>query len=291
MRSGGSGEVAVSGVTRGAAVTWRSAAERLSHRLVVRRRMPAPFRSARIYVSTEGGLRYLRPGMARVDPTLLGLAAEFVRPGAIVWDIGANVGLFSFAAAVCAGRSGRVLAVEPDTWLVGLLRRSVRANRRHAHVEILPAAISDAAGVGRFHIARRSRSSSHLDGFGTTQTGGIRHTQLVPTVTLDRLLAAAPRPDVLKIDVEAAEALVLAGASAVLANRPVIICEVAQENAERVRELLLPFDYLLYDGAVPASERRPLDRAPFMLLALPSPVPASAASAARPPTDRRSTQA
>ena len=42
---------------------------------------------------------------------------EMVRPGDVVWDIGANVGLFAFAAANRAGSSGQVIAVEPDLWL------------------------------------------------------------------------------------------------------------------------------------------------------------------------------
>src|SRR5579859_3877308 len=105
----------------------RLALERASHRVVVLRRLPPPFAGARIYVSTEGGLRYLARPMAQVDPPLLRLAAEVVRRGDTVWDIGANMGLFSFAAAVLAGPEGRVLAVEPDTDLVGLLRRSATA--------------------------------------------------------------------------------------------------------------------------------------------------------------------
>ena len=171
--------------------------------------------------------------MDRVDPVVLRLVAETVRPGDTVWDIGANVGLFSFAAAVAAGPDGRVLSVEADTVLVGLLRRSAAAGTRHAPVEVLPAAVAEECGVARFCIAKRNRSTSHLDGFGTTQTGGIRATELVPTIALDWLASHFPPPDVIKIDVEGAEVGVLSGGPAVLRAHPRIICEVAKEMLRR----------------------------------------------------------
>ena len=246
----------------------RSALEQATHRIVVRRRLPAPFDAARIYVSSEGGLRYLGRGMARVDPALLRLAAETVRPGDTVWDVGANLGLFSFAAAVAAGASGRVLAVEPDTALAGLLRRSAAVNHGHAPVDVLPAAVSDRESVARFHIARRSRSTNHLDGFGTTQTGGVRSTQVVPAVTLDWLAARLGMPDVIKIDVEEAEAAVLAGGSRVLGLASTIICEVAARTAAAVRDLLAAHGYALYDGDLPPGERVPMADAPPNTLAV-----------------------
>ena len=46
----------------------RSVLEQATHRIVVRRRLPDPFAAARIYVSSEGGLRFLAHGMTRVDP-------------------------------------------------------------------------------------------------------------------------------------------------------------------------------------------------------------------------------
>lgn len=252
-------------------MSLRSAVERASHGVVVRRRLPPPFASARIYVSTEGGLRYLARTMAAVDPTLLRLAAEVVRPGDTVWDVGANLGLFSFAAAVAAGPAGHVLALEPDTDLSGLLRRSAAANAGDAPVEVLPAAVSDELAVARFHIARRNRATSHLTGFGTAMAGGVRSTQLVPTVTLDWLAARFPVPDVLKVDVEGAELTVLGGGPQVLAHSPTVICEVSAQNAAAVADILTGHGYVLYDGNQLPGERVPTTAASFNTLAIARP--------------------
>ncbi len=246
----------------------RTIAERTTHRFIVPRRLPPPFAGIRIYASSEGGLRYLRPNLNDVDPALLRLVSDVVRPGHTVWDIGANLGLFSFAAAAAAGAHGRVLAVEPDAMLVGLLRRSASLNRGQAEVDVLPAAVAADLAVGRFHVARRNRATSHLDGFGTSQTGGTRTTELVPTVTLDWLARHFAPPDVIKIDVEAAEMKVLAGGTEVLRNRPALICEVAGENAAALARLLAPHGYTLYDGELPAAQRTPMIDAPPTTLAV-----------------------
>ncbi len=256
----------------------RRLAEQLTHRVVLPRRLPPPYRASRIYVSSEGGLKYLRPSLARVDPMLTGLVAEVIRPGHIVWDVGANLGLFTFTAARAAAPGGTVVAIEPDTWLVSLLRRSARLSARgagpateQAAVEILPAAVGASTGVGRLHVARRSRATSHLAGFGDSQAGGVRTTHLVPTVTLDSLLADLPAPDVVKIDVEGAERAVLAGANHLLAAvRPVLICEVATPNAEAVGALLARHDYRVVDADTPPARRRPLAVAPWSTLAVPT---------------------
>jgi FkbM family methyltransferase len=158
--------------------------------------------------------------------------------------------------------------VEPDAVLVGFLRRSAAANQAHAPVEVLPAAVAECLSVARFHIARRNRSTNYLDGFGTSQTGGVRVTELVPTVTLDWLADRFGTPDVLKIDVEEAEVLVLAGGSRVLRTLPTIICEVAAHNAAAVGDLLNAHGYACYDGDQPAGQRIRLPHAPPNTLAV-----------------------
>jgi FkbM family methyltransferase len=191
-----------------------------------------------------------------------------VRPGHVVWDIGANMGLFSLAASVATGPAGHVLAVEADTMLIDLLRRSAGLNQNLAAIDVLPAAVADQLGVARFHIGRRNRATSHLHGFGTTQTGGIRMTELVPTVTLDWLATHFRSPDVIKIDVEAAEVGVLTGGLNVLRKLPTIICEVARQNAETVGQLLVNQGYSVLDGDCPEKLRVPLSKAPPSTLAI-----------------------
>jgi FkbM family methyltransferase len=242
--------------------------ESSSHRLVIRRRLPPPFACARIFASTEGGLRYLRPRASGIDPTLLGLAAELIRPGDTVWDIGANVGLFTFAAAAAAGPAGHVLAVEPDALLVGLLRRSAAANGSLASVDVLGTAVADQIAVARLHVARRNRSTNYLEGFGTGEAGGTRAVETVPTVTLDWLAASFPLPDVIKIDVEEAEVLVLDGGAQVLRHGPTVICEVAGANASAVRDRLHQYGYELYDGEQRAARGEPVSVAPPNTLAI-----------------------
>src|SRR5689334_7118241 len=108
---------------------WRSLLEAVSRHVVLKRRLPARFNRGTLFVSPgAGGLRYWRRDMDKVDAGLLSLVTELVRPSDTVWDIGANVGLFTFAAAAVVGSSGCVLALEPDITLVQLLRRSALTN-------------------------------------------------------------------------------------------------------------------------------------------------------------------
>ncbi|WP_232303992.1 FkbM family methyltransferase [Pseudofrankia sp. DC12] len=258
----------VAGLGTPAPSAIRSVAERATQRLVVQRRLPAPYQRTRIYVSSDAGLEYLRRTLTRVEPVPTGLIRETVWPGAVVWDVGANAGLFSFAAATAAGPAGHVLAVEPDVWLVGLLRRSAALPAIRAPVEVLAAAIGAATGVSRLCGSTRNRAIGRRAGFGRRAT--VRAVMPIPTLTLDDLLAHAPAPDLLRIDVGGAERLVLEGGHRLLAQaRPTVICEVARANARPVRALLAGHGYRVLDGALAPAQRVPLAAAPSTTLALP----------------------
>jgi FkbM family methyltransferase len=250
----------------------RRLAERLSRDWTLRRRLSAEFYRAPILVTPSAGLRYITRRMDAVDPVLMRLAKEFVHPGAVVWDVGANVGLFAFAAASRAGSAGRVMAMEPDAWLVQLLRRSARMQpRRSAPVQVVPAAVASAPALRTLCLAERSRAANYLAEYGTTQTGGTREDQTIVALTLDWMSLFMPLPSVIKIDVEGAEREVLEGAHQLFEScRPVVLCEVIPESAPAVTEFFVSRGYEIFDGETPPDERRPLSTAPWSTVAIPA---------------------
>ena len=245
----------------------RSVVERLSRNRILKRRLPADFDRLPILVSPDSSLSFWRP---RLKSNLFDFAREFVGPGSVVWDLGANVGLFTLAAAHRAGPSGRVVAVEPDPWLAELLRKSVAMQRKPcAPIQVIPAAVSQALGIASLNIARRGRASNFLAGTpGSPHAGGVRDTVQVVTITLDWLLECGPPPAVVKIDVEGVEMDVLRGAKRMLTEvRPVILCEAFRANRDRIPIFFAHHGYTLYnwDG----QPRIKLERARGNNLALP----------------------
>ena len=179
---------------------------------------------------------------------------------AVAWDVGANVGPFSFAAAA---KARTVLAVEPDPWLAALLNRSASAI---TNVRVLCAAATENLDLGELNIAQRGRATNFMSGFGTSQTGGVRNRQPVVTVTLDWLAERFPSPDIIKIDVEAGERLVFEGAKALLnRTRPHLVCEVASGKSRWVTNFLLSLGYSFLD-----EHFRPTSTAIDNIVAVPS---------------------
>lgn len=120
---------------------------------------------------------------------------------AVVADLGANIGLttlylrglFPQASFVC---------VEPDPANAELLRRNVASLGPRA--KVIEAAVSDAPGEASFDDSRPSWGRRLQEGPGTGRR--------VRCVTMDEVLAhAGGRIDLLKIDIEGAEARVLSG--------------------------------------------------------------------------------
>ena len=177
--------------------------------------------------------------------------------GAVVYDIGANVGYYSLMAAVLAGPKGHVYAFEPLPRNVNFMRRHVAINKMEDLITVLDVAVSDQSGEAAFDLGA-STSMGHL-----AESGEIK----VKQVKLDELVAAGEvrPPDYMKIDVEGAEAEVLSGAMTLLEKyRPILFLDTHQREAHHATvDILKGLGYTLHclDGK-PLPESKELVASP-----------------------------
>jgi len=227
----------------------RRNAERWARGRVFRRSISVGGKRVPLWVSPDAQLKYMKLGKGAFDADLIRIAEALVEPESVVWDVGANIGTFSMAAASLAVR-GLTVAVEADIWLAALVRRSSQLPGNEGHpLRTVPCAIADHCGVATFDIAARGRANNALRAAGgRSQMGGVRASVDVPCLTLDVLAESFPSPSLIKIDVEGAELMVLRGGQKLLQDqRPVLYVEVGEEVSAEVARLADNLDYALFD--------------------------------------------
>lgn len=139
---------------------------------------------------------------------------------AVVVDVGGNIGTttLSFAASV---PQGHVHAFEPSREMLPVLRRNLELSRA-ANVTVHPFGLSDHESRGHLQVAVDGNPGSAYFVEGTTAAADVLEVR-----RLDDVLAATPRLDFVKIDVEGYELRVLRGAESLLRrHRPVVLFEV-----------------------------------------------------------------
>ena len=160
---------------------------------------------------------------------------SLLEPGGVFVDVGANAGYFTVIAGLRVGASGRVFSFEPNPAVRLRLVQHVALNRLGDRVTVVDLALGDrsADGVPLFVSCWpwNDGISSLAPSPETMMRGGLRADATVPVRvrTFDEWAAplALGRIDLMKIDVEGAEAQVLRGMRETLARRPPrrIVCE------------------------------------------------------------------
>ena len=169
-----------------------------------------------------GGMRFILGGgrtgrgasvyFNLVEPAQTIKFVATLRPGQVFFDVGANVGYYSLIASRVLGAAGRIIAFEPVPENLEHLTHHRRMNRA-SNIEILAAACSDLTGVLAFERGEND-SLGRLNNSGL-ESGGERF--WVPSLRLDDFVdRTGLLPHVMKIDVEGAEARVIAGAERML---------------------------------------------------------------------------
>jgi FkbM family methyltransferase len=162
-----------------------------------------------------------------IRETFVTILAALPKPvGGAFWDIGANIGLYSW---FCANTRPdfSVVSFEPDAKNLECLRKTSAAWKLPNH-RIVDKAVSDEVGRTTFFTDEISRATGTLEpaanAFNAKHYGAVPRGIEVETVTLDHLFAEGwPRPVIMKIDVEGAELRVLRGGRKFFAERPPIL--------------------------------------------------------------------
>jgi FkbM family methyltransferase len=194
---------------------WRRVAtdERLRSAAIVYGRLDYP--RAEIHLQLSSRQEFHRLNSCRKEPWTVRWIEHYLRPGEVLYDIGANVGAYTLLAAVVVP-GARVVSFEPGPANFAALCANVELNAVADRVITIPIALGD--------HPRRARLGHAPDvpGAAPRMVDGDGGEEAI-TVLVDRLDDVVERfglspPRHLKLDVEGAEPEVLAGGERILAS-------------------------------------------------------------------------
>ncbi len=198
-----------------------------------------------IYVSTRAERDWrLDPG--KKEPWTVSWFDDNVRPGDVIYDIGANVGVFSLIAAANLDGRGTVVAFEPGYASFGRLCENIRLNRFTKLIVPMPVPLSDRTGLQRFRYRSMDPGDSRHRFSGKKwdpMDGKVKSSeQPVLGISLEQAVRdfGFPEPTLVKLDVDGAESLVLQGAGSLLSNLSLrsVITEMDPDTEDELINIL-----------------------------------------------------
>jgi FkbM family methyltransferase len=164
-------------------------------------------------IRIDPGARHLVPHEPEAD--LFAFLRQTIRPGDVVLDVGALVGVYAVLAARWSQPGGRVIAFEPTPSSAALARRHAAFNRVDGvEIEVIEAAASDKPGRATLH----EYDASHMPFVNSlapaADATAAPVTRDVVVVTIDDVCRArGVVPSVVRMDVQGAEVHALRGAT------------------------------------------------------------------------------
>lgn len=169
------------------------------------------------------------------EPDLQAAARALIRPGMVIYDVGANIGFISLMAAALSGESGRIFAFEALPKNVERLRTSIALNGLSDRVTAIHAAVAERSGKARFlaHASGAMGKTADSAGRDEDYEGEI----IVPAIALDDFVyeQGNAAPQLVKMDIEGGEGPALRGMHRLLdEERPVLMIELHGQEAARL---------------------------------------------------------
>ena len=163
------------------------------------------------------------------------ILAQYLKPGDVFYDIGANIGFFSTIAARLVGKSGQVYSFEPVAKNVARVRRNAKLNR-FSQIKVFPKAVSENSGQGNLLLAQHSGGATLATaGMPPDMTGAVQVDLISIDDWLDR--QKLKPPSLIKIDVEGAELEAIKGMLQTIRTfKPILLYEVDDDRLDRFQQ-------------------------------------------------------
>lgn len=176
-----------------------------------------PWRVHDDIVRIDPGVRHLVPHAS--EPALYAFLQRRVRPGEIVLDVGAFLGIYAILEARRAGPGGRVVALEPTPWSAAIARRHIAFNTAGAAgITLIEAAAGDTARRAVLHEYEQPYVNALTEAVDVDAAPSRR---TVDVVSLDSICAQlALTPTFVRMDVQGAEIQALEGARELIRSAP-----------------------------------------------------------------------
>jgi len=158
----------------------------------------------------------------------------------VLWDIGANVGLYSCYAAKV--RNCQVFAFEPSVFNLELLARNIYLNGLTDKIAIIPLPLSDHQAFSTLNMTSMEWGGA-LSTFGQDYGwDGLKMQKVFQFQTLGlsvddaSQLLCIPQPNYVKIDVDGIEHLILKGGETVLKKVDGVLIEINDDFLAQVEQ-------------------------------------------------------
>lgn len=181
---------------------------------------------------------------------------DAIPEGAVLWDIGANVGLYTCYAA--KARNCKVFSFEPSVFNLEWLARNIYINNLTKHVTIIPLPLTEKLTQSTLNMSRiqwGGSLSTFAENYGDDgqildknfefQTIGLSMNDAI------QILKIQP-PDFIKIDVDGIEHLILKGGIQILENVKGLLVEINEEFEKQAIDATM---YLKNSGLILKEKR------------------------------------
>ena len=203
--------------------------------------------------------------LAIKEPGTIRWLHDTIRPNDVIYDIGANIGIYTVFAAARA-TAGRVHAFEPHAGNFALLLQTILLNDLGARVTPLSIALDAESGCSDFHYRELLPGSTGSQVAASPLARKLSHvvTELKATLCIDDMIrdAVLAPADVIKIDVDGNELRILRGMSELLRETPPRSIQVEVDPAldNAVREHMTSCGYRAVDEHFSMAGQRRIDR-------------------------------